>query len=312
MIGAGLTGITAASLLARKKRVLVIDKGRRIGGRLADHQIGEARFDKGGQFFTVRDDRFAQQVKLWNEKGVVKEWYRKIDGQTYEIPRWRGVPNMRTLALELGREVDIYSSCRVEKIEQRSNKWNLIIDNREQINAETIILTPPVPQSFHLIENNRIPLKANVSAKLKQISYDPCLAVMALLESRSKISAPGSIIPEHDAIDWISDNQQKGISSVPAVTIHASAEYSAKYSYDKKSHLAKQLIEYANPWIGANVTEYQSHFWKYSKPVSTYPEPFLVAKEAPRLVLAGDAFAGPRIEGAFLSGWETAKYLLKN
>ena len=95
MIGAGLTGITAASLLARKKRVLVIDKGRRIGGRLADHEIGEARFDKGGQFFTARDDRFAQQVRIWSKKGVVKEWYRKIDGQTYEIPRWRGVPNMR-------------------------------------------------------------------------------------------------------------------------------------------------------------------------------------------------------------------------
>ncbi|MAR32348.1 MAG: hypothetical protein CMK35_01625, partial [Porticoccaceae bacterium] len=33
VVGAGLAGITAASLLAQKKRVLVLDKGRQIGGR---------------------------------------------------------------------------------------------------------------------------------------------------------------------------------------------------------------------------------------------------------------------------------------
>ena len=77
MIGAGLTGITAASLLARKKSVLVIDKGRRIGGRLADHEIGAARFDKGGQFFTARDDRFAQQVRIWSKKELSKNGIEK-------------------------------------------------------------------------------------------------------------------------------------------------------------------------------------------------------------------------------------------
>ena len=46
VVGAGLAGITAASLLAQKKRVLVLDKGRQIGGRLADHEIEGARFDK--------------------------------------------------------------------------------------------------------------------------------------------------------------------------------------------------------------------------------------------------------------------------
>ena len=312
VVGAGLTGITAASLLAEKKRVLVLDKGRQIGGRLADHEIAGARFDKGGQFVTVRDDRFAKQVKIWRKKGVIKEWYRKVDGQSHETLRLRGLPNMRTLAFDLAKKLNIYSYCRVEKIMKHSDQWRILLENREQISAEAIILTPPVPQSIDLIDNDRVPITALVRQKLERITYDPCLAVMALLDSPSKIPAPGAVIPEHHAIDWISDNQQKGVSSMPAITIHASAEYSAKYSAEKKLHLAEQLIEYANPWVGANVTKHQSHFWKYSKPIATHPEPFIVANESPSLVIAGDAFAGPRIEGAFLSGWEAANYLLDN
>ncbi|MAJ87460.1 MAG: FAD-binding protein [Cellvibrionales bacterium TMED148] len=312
VVGAGLTGLTAASLLAQQKQVLVLDKGRLAGGRLADHRIEEAHFDKGGQFLTARDHRFADQVSIWRELGLVKEWYRKVDGQTYELPRWRGVPNMRALALELGRQVEICASCRVEKVAVQSDHWDLFISNRGQISAEALILTAPIPQSLDLIDIGRSPLTAHIRETLEQITYDSCFAVMALLETSSKIPQPGAIIPPHHAIDWISDNQQKGISPVPAVTIHASAEYSSKYSHEQKSHLAERLIQYANPWIGANATKYQTHFWKYSKPVTTHTEPFIVAKEAPKLIFAGDAFAGPRIEGAFLSGWETANYLLKN
>ena len=43
--------------------VIVVDKGRGVGGRMATRRVpslsGEATFDHGAQFFTVRDDAFA-------------------------------------------------------------------------------------------------------------------------------------------------------------------------------------------------------------------------------------------------------------
>jgi predicted NAD/FAD-dependent oxidoreductase len=52
------------------------------------------------------------------------------------------------------------------------------------------------------------------------------------------------------------------------------------------------------------------HRWRYSQPVVTYSEPCLLIADAAPLVLAGDAFDQPRVEGAFLSGCAAADALL--
>lgn len=68
VVGVGLTGLVAATILEREGlQVTVLDKGRGIGGRLAtrcirDHALGESVFDYGAQFFTVRDPRFRTWV----------------------------------------------------------------------------------------------------------------------------------------------------------------------------------------------------------------------------------------------------------
>jgi predicted NAD/FAD-dependent oxidoreductase len=46
----------------------------------------------------------------------------------------------------------------------------------------------------------------------------------------------------------------------------------------------------------------QIHRWRYSQPARLHDESFLVAEGVQNLVFAGDAFAGPKVEGAALSG----------
>jgi renalase len=49
IIGAGMSGAVAASEFAKAGlRVMVLDKGRCVGGRMATRRIGDAVFDHGG------------------------------------------------------------------------------------------------------------------------------------------------------------------------------------------------------------------------------------------------------------------------
>jgi predicted NAD/FAD-dependent oxidoreductase len=58
------------------------------------------------------------------------------------------------------------------------------------------------------------------------------------------------------------------------------------------------------------VKTFQVHGWRYSKPMSVDPQPCAILHYNPPLVLAGDAFGGPRVEGAALSGWAAAEAIL--
>ena len=57
IVGAGLAGLMAGRTLAEAgHEVVLLDKGRSPGGRLATRRIGEATLDHGAQFFTVRSE----------------------------------------------------------------------------------------------------------------------------------------------------------------------------------------------------------------------------------------------------------------
>jgi predicted NAD/FAD-dependent oxidoreductase len=75
VIGAGVSGLIAArTVQANGARVLVLDKGRGVGGRLATRRTASGVFDHGAQFFTARDPQFRLRVEAWQAAGIVRPW----------------------------------------------------------------------------------------------------------------------------------------------------------------------------------------------------------------------------------------------
>ena len=66
------------ALQAGGMAVTLLDKGRGPGGRMSTRRVttalGEASFDHGAQYFTVRDPDFARCVEQWRAKGVAARW----------------------------------------------------------------------------------------------------------------------------------------------------------------------------------------------------------------------------------------------
>lgn len=313
IIGGGLTGLIAATLLQRQgHRVTVLDKGRGIGGRLATRRLTlgekiEGVFDYGTQYFSVKDPRFQVWVDEWLHQKVIKVWshgFEQPDGN----PRYCGVKGTRGIAKYLAKHLAVHTSTRVIKI-NREDQWQITTADHQSYRSKALVMTLPVPQSLTLLDTSSLVLPENLRQSLLKIKYYSCLAILALLEKPSKIPTPGGITPEPESLVWLGDNHQKGISPHGyAVTIHASPEFSDTHWDDDDSEIAAQLFAAASEYLGSKIIKYQVHRWRYSLPQTFYSQ---ACAKLPQfsLVLGGDAFVAAKLEGAVISGMAAAKFI---
>ena len=313
IIGAGMAGLTAAAELLRAgRRVRVVDKGRGVGGRLASRRIGEASFDHGAQFITTRDPRFAAALEGWRQTGVVEEWCRGFAENADGHPRWRGKPSMNSVAKHLARGVEVRLEQQVVALHCLQDQWRAETNTGEVYSASAVVLTPPVPQSLAMMDAGGFVLPPEIRVHLAGIEYERCLAVMAVLDGPSRLPLSGGLAPAEGPIAWIADNQRKGISATPAVTIHATHAFSLEHWDADRLASGRLLLEAAAEWLGAGIKTFQVHGWRYSKPMRLHEQACVIVSQSPMLVLAGDAFAGSKVEGAAISGWAAAEAILKS
>jgi renalase len=323
VVGAGLSGLLAArQLQAAGFQLTVLDKGRGVGGRMATRRINgpgpkQAVFDHGAQFFTVRDPRFCRWVGAWQAAGIVSEWSRGFataDGSYYADgqPRYRCPAGMTAIAKRLAQPLQVHLGQPVVALAPGGPGWLVETADGQRYSAQTVILTPPVPQALVLLDAGDFAFSTAGRQQLEEISYYPCIALMAVLAGPSRMPEPGGMWPIGEPISWLADNYHKGVSPVPgSITIHAGPEFSqANWEQDDR-RIIDLLLEAAGEWLGDDLHTAQIHRWRYSKPVQTYPEPFLALSQPAPLVFAGDAFAGPRVEGAALSGLAAADWLVR-
>lgn len=318
IVGAGIAGLVAArSLQSRGFSVLVLDKARGVGGRLATRNFEGGRFDYGAQFFTVRNPAFRGLVEEWLAAGVVAPWsegFSLPDGRfkdTGEV-HYRGVGGMRTIAAHLALNLDVRSQVEVKAISVEKAVWKVTDTNCNVFAGKALILTPQVPQSVALLEAGNTPLQEPVREELSKFTYNPCIAVLAWLESPSLIPAPGGMWFSGEPIAWLADNTLKGTclgaNGGCSITLHAGAEFSRGH-WTHATQAAAFLLQKASPWLGARVKEFQTHQWRYSQPTYIHHDPVLFERGPAPLAFAGDAFGGPRVEGAALSGLAAAACL---
>ena len=353
IIGAGMAGLMAGQALQQHGHdVVLIDKGRSPGGRLATRRIHDATLDHGAQFFTVRSDRFAEHVERWRRVGLITEWCRGF-GEQDGYPRYIVAGGMNALARHLAFGLDIRCSTMAFVVEPgASGGWDVVVDDATRIAVDGLIVTTPLPQAFALLISSGVTLPE----ALTTMEYDRTIALLTVLDRSGTVPDPGGVQNPDEVFGFIGDNAAKGVSTTPAITFHANSAWSDAHWDDPHEVLDTALRAAARPWLGdASIVTSQIKKWRFATPRTPWPEscwaaptPSDVASSqdvparqaastpvattsAPRLltgdgqafsigrsggppapmvraplVLAGDAFAGPRIEGAALSGLAAA------
>ena len=308
VVGAGIAGLMAAQTLVKNSHdVVVVDKGRSPGGRLATRRIDDATLDHGAQFFTVRDPLFKSHVEKWIASGVVTEWCRGFDSATQNndgFPRYRGVRGMTDIAKHLANGLDVRCNTLAFSIAPgTTSKWQLNIDDGSALNADALIVTCPLPQTYALLVTADIELPDS----MMRTEYDRTICLLAVLNQSSAVVSPGGLQNPDETFSFVADNAIKGISSAVALTLHANPQFSLEHWDAPPQDVHDLLIKQAKPWIGdATVVTSQVKKWRLATPLTIWPERHWANE---MIVLAGDAFGGPKIEGAALSGLSAANYL---
>ncbi len=307
IVGAGISGLLLArELQARGEQITVLEKSRGFGGRLATKRVGTAVFDSGAQFMTAREPLFAALIEFWQQAGWVTPWPDAPQRRYLARPAMTGLPKALAEGLEIRREQRVTAARRVA-----SGGWELSIENVPMPFAcDRLLLTCPAPQALALLEAGGVELPATERSALEALTYHPCLALLVVLDAASEVPAEGVAVNEAP-LRWLADNTKKGISPdvAAAVTVHAAPEFSAANYTEPEAVMTENLLAAARPWLGAGrVTATALHRWKFSEPKATHAQRSVWLPEL-RLGFAGDAFGGPKVEGAALSGLDLARRL---
>lgn len=319
IVGAGIAGLMAANKLrAAGKQVVVVDKGRGVGGRMATRRMGPGRADHGAQFFTVRTAEFQHYVDPWLRSGLVRIWSRGwSDGSLRNTPadgypRYAVRDGMTAVAKQLASGLTVHTGVRLTAVQPTDTGWQAIAADGQSFDSRALLLTPPVPQSLALLAGGSVLLARDDRAALQKVSYAPCLCGLFWVEGTVHLPEPGAIQRPLAPISWIADNQRKGISpQARLITVHGGPVFSQEHLDDPEEEVLVRLRKALEPHLAdtAIIREGQLHRWRYALPITRYPERTLLAQGLPPLAFAGDAFKEPRVEGAALSGLAAATAL---
>ena len=322
VIGAGIAGLTAArELRAAGKNVLVLEKSRGFGGRAATRRWDGIPVDHGAQFFTARSAEFRAQVDDWLHRGVCFEWCRGLhrasgDGPQSptgdNFPRYACHEGMASLGRDLAGpdQSFVLRETRAARIQSHGSSWEVSTEDGQIFRSRALVVTPPPPQSAQLL--------ADASPKavtfFQNLPMAPCLAVAARYQP-TMFSWRGIQAPTDPTVSWIGNDTSKRPDLHPDATVlvvHASPEFSSTHYDVDENVIVRRLLERAGFLAKADLSAPQSWFlqrWRYALGPQTNGEPARLISDTPALVLAGDAIAGGKIEGAWLSGKAAAKSL---
>lgn len=244
IVGAGLSGLVAArDLVGRNIEVVLVDKGRRIGGRFCTRRVElpdgrVASFDLGPQLLTrVLDVGSPTTLHhapwRWFDPGVEIAWgYLNVtdvqENDPPHRPRHLGgnlaiAGGMRELpfsiAAGLGGRVRLHDYTRVERLERSAGNWRVHLrslrdDSVTTEPAHVVVLTAPLPQSLELLASSGIELPEETLLKWREVRYQRCVALYGVFNVGNLRLPPGGMrFDGSGPLLWVTDNSLKTVSA---------------------------------------------------------------------------------------------------
>lgn len=314
VVGAGIAGVSCAlELHARGIPFRVVNKGRKLGGRMASRVVRDSGttydgrvFDIGASYFTVSDPDFAGVVSELENCGVVSPWTDTfhvadadgIQGVKVGPMRYRAPGGIRSVVEHLAAGLPAGSITEGE------------ITDLKSVRENRIALCMPTPQSVRLY-----PSASDLSAAV----WEPVIAVSMLFEPTDAAhwqEFDGVFVNDDSAVTWIAHDGSRRGDGAPALVAHVHPVLSSHHLSDPATVIPFAVAAVQRVLgLTAEPTWASAHRWTFAKPLegtagnAESGESFI---RGDRVSLAGDEFSPrPRVEAAWISGRDLGRSLTK-
>ena len=297
VIGAGLTGLTAARALQNAGLAPVLyDKGRGVGGRLSTRRAQDGlQFDHGAQYLSASDPAFASMLADAEAAGAAAKWQLDCGAE-----KTVGLPGMNGVAKFLATGCDIRQGIEIDTIRKGTGGWIVAGETYDRV-----ICTVPAPQAIQLVGTSH-PL----SEAMEQVVMEPNLTLMLALPGAS--AGFQTYKDSDDDIAWLALDSSKHARPGPECWVaQAGLAWSNAHLELEKEDIAKAMLPLVCKRLGASPSDalyVAAHRWRYAQTSAPLGQPFLTDDDT--LFLGGDWALSDRAEGAWQSGSAMARALL--
>ena len=312
IIGAGLSGLTAAYFLENYAEVFIFEKSNGLGGRMSTRRHDPYFFDHGAQYFTVKTKQFLDFIKPLIDNGAVKRWdtkcvnivnYNVVEEQNWnsQQPRFVGVPGMNQLVKHFATGRNIFMNKRVVSIEVDSEGMVRDENGKTYNGFDLIILAVPGPQALSLL----LP-SFNYYDEIKKIEMNPCFSLLLGFDKEFAIDFGAAKILDSD-VSWLAVNSKKPGRSDPfSLVLQSSVNFARKNINEDHKKIMMHLMEETTRIIKRDVSSAsvkKIHRWVYASNQKKENKSFFLDRKL-KLAVCGDWCNNGKVEGAFCSAYD--------
>ncbi|MEM8697472.1 MAG: FAD-dependent oxidoreductase [Pseudomonadota bacterium] len=316
--GAGLAGLTLANALRDQAEIVLFEKARGVGGRMATRYADPWQFDHGAQFFTAQTERFRAFLAPMIEAGIVARWdarFAEFIGAdrtaqwqwNAERPHYVGAPKMNALAKYTAEGLDVRLATRIGSVRRDGEDWTLAdADGGALGRYDWFVSTAPAPQSAALLPSGFAAGDTVDTAPMRA-----CFALMLGFDDDLSFDWDAAHVGEAD-ISWMSVNSAKpGRDTAPSLLVHSTNAWADAHKDDDRDAVIAHLIAEASRVSSHDLgtaAHVALHRWLYAN-LPRRDGPAALIDPERRLAACGDWCIHGRVEAAFTSAMALADRL---